>query len=317
MPAGASRWATRGKDAGAPIAVPVGATEDAAVDEVGRRAKRGVAALSAAGRHGHRSAEASYRDSLSAVGRVAVVTGASSGIGVEIARLLAARGDLCILLARRAERLEALAEELGGEAEAEPCDVSDRAAVESVAARVLERHPRIDLLVNNAGIPGRTSFVDGDPEVIVRLIRINYLGAIWCLRAFLPGLRAAARGDIVNIVSVSGVVAGPPSGPYSASKHAQLAFSRTIAAELRGEGIRVHTVKPGFTETEGFPQSWLPSRVRRVVISPQEVAAHVLRSLDEGRGETTVPWFYGPVAPLQDAMPNVFTRVLSRMPKAP
>jgi NAD(P)-dependent dehydrogenase (short-subunit alcohol dehydrogenase family) len=249
------------------------------------------------------------------VGRVAVVTGASSGIGVEIARLLAARGDRCVLLARRAERLQEVAEELGGEAE--PCDVSDRAAVEAVAADVLERHPRIDLLVNNAGIPGRTRFLDGDPEVIERLIRINYLGNVWCLRAFLPGLRAAAPSDVVNIVSVSGVVAGPPSGPYSASKHAQLAFSRTVAAELRPEGIRVHTVKPGFTETEGFPQRWLPSHAQRVVIGPRDVAAHVLRSLDEGRGETTVPWYYGPIAPLQDAMPNLFTRVLSRVPKAP
>jgi NAD(P)-dependent dehydrogenase (short-subunit alcohol dehydrogenase family) len=249
------------------------------------------------------------------VGRVAVVTGASSGIGAEIARLLAARGDLCILLARRAERLEALAEELGGEAE--PCDVSDREAVEAVAGRILERHPRIDVLVNNAGIPGRTSFLAGDPEVIERLIRINYLGAVWCLRAFLPGLRAAAPSDVVNIVSVSGVVAAPPSGPYSASKHAQLAFSRTAAAELRGEGIRVHTVKPGFTETEGFPQSWLPRPARRLVIGPRDVAAHVLRSLDDGRGETTVPRYYGPVGTLQDAMPNVFTRVLSRLPKAP
>ncbi|HZT85827.1 MAG TPA: SDR family oxidoreductase [Gaiellaceae bacterium] len=249
------------------------------------------------------------------MGRVAVVTGASSGIGAEIARLLAARGDLCVLLARRAERLEALADEIGGEAE--PCDVADRAAVEAVAARILERHPRIDVLVNNAGIPGRTSFLAGDPEVIERLVRINYLGNVWCLRAFLPGLRAAAPSDVVNIVSVSGVVAGPPSGPYSASKHAQLAFSRTAAAELRGEGIRVHTVKPGFTETEGFPQSWLPRPARRLVIGPADVAAHVLRSLEEDRGETTVPWYYGPVAPLQDTLPNVFTRVLSRMPKAP
>ena len=249
------------------------------------------------------------------MGRVAVVTGASSGIGAEIARLLAGRGDLCILLARRADRLEAMAEEIGGEAE--PCDVSDRSAVEAVAARILERRPRIGVLVNNAGIPGRTSFVHGDPEVIERLIRINYLGAVWCLRAFLPGLRAAAPSDVVNIVSVSGVVAGPPSGPYSASKHAQLAFSRTAAAELRRERIRVHTVKPGFTETEGFPQSWLPRPAQRVVIGPEEVAAHVLRSLEEGRGETTVPWYYGPVAPLQDAMPNIFTRVLARLPKAP
>jgi len=247
--------------------------------------------------------------------RVAVVTGASAGIGAEIARRLAARGDLCVLLARRADRLTALAEELGGEAE--PCDVSDRAAVEAVAARVLERHPSVDVLVNNAGIPGRTSFADGDPDVIERLIRINYLGAVWCLRAFLPGLRAAAPSDVVNIVSVSGVVAGPPSGPYSASKHAQLAFSRTIAAELRGEGVRVHTVKPGFAETEGFRQSWLPRPVQRIVMTPGDVAAHVLRSLEDGRGETTVPWYYGPVGALQDVMPNVFTRVLSRVPKAP
>jgi uncharacterized protein len=247
--------------------------------------------------------------------RVAVVTGASSGFGVEIARRLAARGDLCVLVARRADRLEALAAEIGGEAE--PCDVSDRTAVEAVAARVLERHPRIGVLVNNAGIPGRTSFLDGDPEIIERLIRINYLGSVWCLQAFLPGLRAAAPSDVVNIVSVSGVVAGPPSGPYSASKHAQLAFSRTVAAELRRDGIRVHTVKPGFARTEGFPQTWLPAPVQRIVIGPGDVADHVLGSLEHGRGETTVPWFYGPLGAIQDILPNLFTRALGRAPKAP
>src|SRR5579864_5758503 len=76
-------------------------------------------------------------------------------------------------------------------------------------------------------------------------------------------------------------------------------------------------LQPGFTETEGFPQSWLPKRVQRVVIGPEDVAAHVLRSLEDGRGETTVPWFYSPLSPLQDVLPNIFTRVLSRIPKAP
>jgi NAD(P)-dependent dehydrogenase (short-subunit alcohol dehydrogenase family) len=247
--------------------------------------------------------------------RVCVVTGGSAGIGAEIARLLARRGDRCVLLARRAERLQAVADELGGEAE--PCDVSDRAAVEAVAERVLARHPRIDLLVNNAGIPGRTRFLDGDPEAIERVMRINYLGSVWCLRAFLPGLRAAAPSDAVNVVSVSGVVAGPPSGPYSAAKHAQLAFSRTVAAELRRDGIRVHTVKPGFAETEGFPQSWLPRPVQRIVLDPREVAAHVLDSLERGRGETTVPWYLAAAGVLQDLAPNLFTRVLSHLPQAP
>src|SRR5438128_5878845 len=148
--------------------------------------------------------------------RVAVVTGASSGFGVEIARRLAARGDLCVLLARRADRLQALAAEIGGEAE--PCDVSDRAAVDAVAARVLERHPGIDVLVNNAGIPGRTSFIGGDVEKIENLIRINYLGGVWCLRAFLPGLLAAVPSHVVNVVSVSGVGPGTPRRPPPASQ---------------------------------------------------------------------------------------------------
>ena len=110
-------------------------------------------------------------------------------------------------------------------------------------------------------------------------MRTNYLGGVWCLRAFLPGLEAAAPADVVNVVSVAGVVAFPPSGPYSASKHAQLAFSRATAAQLRPRGIRVHTVKPGFVETEGFPQSWLPRAARSGSSSAREqIAEHVVAS---------------------------------------
>jgi len=241
---------------------------------------------------------------------LAVITGASSGIGAEIARLLAARGWHCVLLARREERLHALADEIGGEYEL--CDVTDRSAVEQTAARILERHPGIQLLVNNAGIPGRSNFLDGDPERIEYVMRTNYLGGVWCLRAFLPGLEAAAPSDVVNIVSVSGVVAFPPSGPYSASKHAQLAFSRATAPLLRRRGIRVHTVKPGFVETEGFPQSRLPRPVHRLVVGPEKIAEHVVDSVERGRGETTVPRYYAVAGVLQTLLPNVLARVLAR-----
>jgi uncharacterized protein len=242
------------------------------------------------------------------VEKIAVVTGASSGIGAEIARGLSRAGWRCVLIARREDRLRALAEETGGEVEV--CDVADRAAVEATAARVLDRHPRIGLLVNNAGIAGRASFLDGDPAAIEDVIRVNYLGGVWCLRAFLPGLEAAAPADVVNIVSVAGDVAFPPSGPYSASKHAQLAFSRATAAQLRRRHIRVHTVKPGFVETEGFPQAWLPRPLQRIVIGPETVAAHVLASLEHGRGETSVPRYYGVAGKLQAVIPNSFARVL-------
>jgi len=240
--------------------------------------------------------------------KVAVVTGASAGIGAEIARGLAGKGWRCVLLARRLERLQSLAEEIGGEAEA--CDVSDRAAVDAVAARVLERHPLVHLLVNNAGVPARAGFLDGDPQMIEDVVRTNYLGGVWCLRAFLPGLERAAPSDVVNIVSVAGDVAFPPSGPYSASKHAQLAFSRATAAQLRRKNLRVHTVKPGFVETEGFPQAWLPRVVQPLVIAPEDVARHVLASLEAGRGETSVPRYYGAAGRLQAFIPNTFARVL-------
>src|SRR5436853_4010847 len=134
--------------------------------------------------------------------QVAVITGASSGIGAAIARLLARRGGHCVLLARREDRLRALAEEIGGEYEL--CDVADREAVERTAAKILERHSRIHLLVNNAGIPGRSTFLDGEVEAVMRT---NYLGSVWCLRAFLPGLESAAPSDVVHIVSVAGAVA--------------------------------------------------------------------------------------------------------------
>jgi uncharacterized protein len=242
------------------------------------------------------------------VQRVAVVTGASSGIGAEIARALARSGWHCVLLARREERLRPLAAEIQGEYEV--CDVADRVSVEATASRVLERHPRIRLLVNNAGMPGRTSFLGDDPDLIENVMRTNYFGSVWCLRAFLPGLEPPA--DVVNIVSVAGTVALPASGPYAASKHAQLAFSRAVAAQLRPRGIRVHTVKPGFVETEGFPQSWLPRRAQRLVIGPAEIARHVVDSVERGRGETMIPRYYGAASMVQALAPNVLARLLGR-----
>jgi NAD(P)-dependent dehydrogenase (short-subunit alcohol dehydrogenase family) len=248
------------------------------------------------------------------VSRLAVVTGASSGIGAALARLLAANGWRCVLLSRREELLRALAKEI--DAEYEVCDVADRAAVERVGARVLERHQLVHLLVNNAGVAARTSFLDGDPAMIEGVIRTNYLGCVWCLRAFLPGLEAAVPSDVVNIVSVAGVAAFPPSGPYSASKHAQLAFSRATAPVLGRRGIRVHTVKPGFVETEGFPQAWLPRAARRFVLDPERIAEHVLESVERGRGETTVPRYYALAGAVQALLPNVVARLLTR-PRSP
>ena len=247
------------------------------------------------------------------VSRVAVVTGASSGIGAAIAHRATRDGWRCVLLARREDRLRALAEELGGEFEL--CDVGDRESVERVAHAVLERHPRIALLVNNAGIPGRRGFFALEPERIEEVLRTNYLGGVWCLRAFLPGLEAAAPdAHVVNVVSVAGTIAFAPSGPYSASKHAQLAFSRASAAELRSRGIRVHTILPGFVETEGFPQA----RVRRnpllgrTVIGPARVAERIAKAIERDEREVFVPAWYRFFALAQTLAPGLVARLSAR-----
>lgn len=244
--------------------------------------------------------------------RVAVVTGASSGIGEATARALAAAGWRCVLVARREDRLRALADEIGGEVEL--CDVAERPAVEATAARVLERHPAIHLLVNNAGMPARGTYLTVEPDLVERVMRVNYLGGVWCARAFMPGLEAAARqggAHVVNLVSVAGTVSFAPAGAYAASKHAQLAFSRALAAALRGSGINVHAVLPGFVETEGFPQkNVLASRLLRAfVIEPDDVARAILRAVERNRSETVVPWFpYRLIGVAQALVPGIVAR---------
>ncbi|MCY4088481.1 MAG: SDR family NAD(P)-dependent oxidoreductase [Actinomycetia bacterium] len=242
--------------------------------------------------------------------RVAVVTGASSGIGAALARKLSAGGWHCVLLARRRDRLEAVAREVGGEAEI--CDVAEREEVAATAQRVAEQHPSIRLLVNNAGIPGCGEFLTVPPERIEQIIRINYLGTVWCTREFLPLLEADAPADIANVVSVAGTVAGGAGGPYAAAKHAQIAFSRASALELEPRGIRVHTVNPGFAHTEGFPQDRILNHpwARHLVLTEAEVADAVLKAVAQNRREVFVPGFYRLPAALQGAMPATFSHVL-------
>jgi uncharacterized protein len=246
---------------------------------------------------------------------VAVVTGGNSGIGAALARELTARGWHCVLIARNEERLRSVAAEIGGEYEI--CDVGDREAIERTAAAVVARHPAIKLLVSNAGFARsrgerRRSFLDADPERFEELVRVNFLGAVWCLRAFLPALQAASPAHVVNVGSVAGTVATPP-GPYSAAKHALVAFSRALAAGPP-EGVRIHTVNPGLVETPGFPQRGrLRHRVLDLaVVEPEYVARRIVRAVERDRPEIFAPGWYRVIAVAQATAPGLVSRVLSR-----
>jgi NAD(P)-dependent dehydrogenase (short-subunit alcohol dehydrogenase family) len=229
--------------------------------------------------------------------RVAVVTGASSGIGAELVRRLQADGSHVVGLSRRPSDAD----------EHEECDVGDREAVEAVATRVLERHPQIGLLVCNAGFRGASSFLDGDVDQIEQMVRVNYLGSLWTVRAFLPGL---GRGShLVLIVSVAGTFAG---GPYSASKHAQLALSRSLAVELAPRGVSVHIVNPGLIETEGFQHRHRFGRLTgRLVADTPLVASRVLDAVEHDRSEIFVPRWYRPFAWAQALAPGTVARARS------
>jgi NAD(P)-dependent dehydrogenase (short-subunit alcohol dehydrogenase family) len=229
--------------------------------------------------------------------QVAVVTGASSGIGAELVRALQARGTHVVGLSRRPSAAD----------EHEECDVADRAAVEAVAKRILERHPRIDLLVNNAGVGARANFLDAPAERIEQVIRVNYFGSVWTTLAFLPGLGKGSH--VVNLVSVAGMFAG---GPYSASKHAQLAFSRSIAVELAPRGIKVHTVNPGFVETEGFPQRGRHGTLDRIVADPPLVVRRLLDAVDHDKREIVVPRWYRPITWIQALAPGLVANARAR-----
>jgi len=180
--------------------------------------------------------------------------------------------------------------------------------VNAAAARVLARHPQIDLLVNNAGVAARGDFLDADPERIEQVIKTNYLGSVWTTLAFLPGLTAGSH--VVNVVSVAGTVA---VGPYSASKHAQLAFSRSLARELAPRSVSVHTVNPGFVETDGFPQRGRFGRLgSRLVIQPPLVVERILAAVEHDRREITVPRWYRPAAWVQALAPGAVARLRSK-----
>jgi len=177
--------------------------------------------------------------------RIAVVTGASSGIGAATARALAGDGFEVVLGARRLERLQALAAEIGGRAV--ELDVTDQESVEALAAMV----PACDVLVNNAGgALGLEPLAEADEEKWRQMYESNVLGTMRMTRALLPALTAASDGHVVNVTSIAGFETYRGGAGYTAAKHAQRALTRTLRLELLGQPVRVTEIAPGMVETE-------------------------------------------------------------------
>jgi NADP-dependent 3-hydroxy acid dehydrogenase YdfG len=190
-------------------------------------------------------------------GTVALVTGASSGIGEATAVALADEGATVGLVARRRGRLEELAERIGaGQALVIEADVTDQAQAEGAVARTVDEFGRLDTLVNNAGVMLLGPIVGAPVEEWQRMVNLNVLGLLYCTHAALPHLLTAAEGeprsvaDVVNVSSTAGRVARLNSGVYNATKHGVGAFSESLRQEVTARHVRVTLIEPGATATE-------------------------------------------------------------------
>ena len=217
------------------------------------------------------------------IGKHAVVTGASRGIGLAVARTLQAHGARLTLMARDAAALEAAARALDNEAHAcgvgwQAVDVTDPASV----SRAFKRAGRPDILVNNAGQATSSSFVRTDAALWQRMLDVNLTGAYHCIQAALPGMLDAGSGRIVNVASTAGLTGYRYVAAYCAAKHGLVGLTRALALEVASRGVTVNAVCPGYTET-GIVQDAIANIVRKTGRSAEQARAELAAANPQGR----------------------------------
>jgi short-subunit dehydrogenase len=222
--------------------------------------------------------------------KVAVLTGASSGIGLCLAKELARDGYRMGLLARRADALTKLAEEIrsaGGTAEIEAADVADRTLTVAAIHRLADRLGPVDLLVANAGQGGYTKLTPLNVEETEQLFRVNVFGVMYSIEAVLPQMLERKNGHIAAVSSLAAYKGFPGNGGYCASKAAVRIYMESLRLQLRGRGIHVTTILPGFiktamTESHPFRMPFL--------MGPDEAARRIARALRRKKKEYHFPW---------------------------
>ncbi len=251
---------------------------------------------------------------MSDQGSIAVVTGASSGIGEATARRLARDPQRqVVVVARREDRLRALAEELGPGASYVATDLTDDDAPDRVRAHVQERGGRLTLLVNNAGASWRGTFAEKGWANVKRTMELNFDAVVRLTEALLPLLRDSTPSAIVNVASTAGRVARPGAGAYSASKFALVGWTDALHAEEKAHGVHVGMVLPGFVQTEGFPAEELRAKAttRWLVSDTDAVAEAIMDAGPGGKAERYVPRYYSAAAVARITMPRLTRRATS------
>jgi NAD(P)-dependent dehydrogenase (short-subunit alcohol dehydrogenase family) len=211
-------------------------------------------------------------------GKHAVVTGASRGIGLAIARALLAQGARVTLMARDAAALEAAAAGLGSDTAWQTSDVTDAASVDAAFARA----GAVDILVNNAGQPASAPFGRTDAALWQRMLDVNLTGAYHCIQAALPGMLDLGWGRIVNVASTAGLTGYRYVAAYCAAKHGLVGLTRALALEVAARGVTVNAVCPGFTETD-IVRDAVANIVRKTGRSEDQARAELAAVNPQGR----------------------------------
>ena len=243
--------------------------------------------------------------------RLVVVTGASAGIGEAIARRLAAGGDRVVLLARRLDRLQALADEIGGHPYA--VDLAVAADVEQVCRRILDEHGTPDVIINNAGAGRFTSIEETSNDEAAQQMALPYFAAFHTTRGFIEPMLARGSGVIFQINSPVAVVPWPGAVGYAAARFALRGFTEALRQDLHGTGLQVGSLMPTRVHSDYFDAN--PESVERVprvewmvgTMTPDEVAEAVERCLARRPGKDShAPWRWALTAPLARALPAPF-----------
>lgn len=223
---------------------------------------------------------------------VAVITGASAGIGRATARELLTAGARVVLGARRLERLQALEAEFPGRALAVETDVRVPSDCNRLVARALERFGRVDALVANAGIGMYGGILDHTDEALETMLDTNVAGTVWPIRAAVPEMIRAGHGDIVIVASVAGFRGGPEEAVYAATKFAQVGLAGALDRELREKGIRVTTIGPAGTSTEFAMGAGRTEDMPelRTYLKPEDIAFAIRTVLEQPRRLRTQYW---------------------------
>ena len=219
----------------------------------------------------------------------AVVTGASSGIGLEIARILGRRGNEVVLVARSEDKLRTVAAELGPKAHVLPCDLADRAARAQLPGRVAALGVEPEILVNNAGFSTLGAVAKSDPDAEMHMLEVDVVAVADLCSRFLPGLVRRGRGGVLNVASTAAFQPLPGQAGYGASKAFVLSYTQSLAGELRGTGVTATALCPGpvhtgFGERAGFELHEAEDALPKVMwVEADEVARQAVAGLDAGR----------------------------------